>query len=255
MFPMSLKRLLERAAWQVRLSRLRLTGGRRVALASFPRSGSTWFRFFLEAATGEHTGIAGRHTARILPRGSEGVVIKTHARDSHRYTHAIHLVRNPFDVLDSYFDWKQSLGWSWKHGEVGWDEFLRLVAPKWREHTRHWLNAPIPVYRVRYEDCRQNPAEEFSKLLSWLGYDISQEVISRALESTAFHTLKSNQAREAGVAEQFFRRGSVGQGIERFSPEQRLFLVRSCSPEVARCGYSAEPELLAPALDTQRPPS
>ena len=32
------------------------------------------------------------------------VAIKTHALDSYRYTHAIHLVRSPFDVLDSFDD-------------------------------------------------------------------------------------------------------------------------------------------------------
>jgi hypothetical protein len=252
---MSMKSLLERTAWRVRLASLRLAGGRRVALASFPRSGSTWLRFFLEAATGEHTGIAGRHTARILPRGSEGVVIKTHARDSHRYTHAVHLVRNPFDVLDSYFDWKRSLGWSWKYGEVTWEDFLQLAAPKWRDHTRHWLNAAIPVYRVRYEDCRHDAPGEFRKLLCWLGYDISQEALSRAVEATSFHALKSKQAEDTPVAQVFFRRGSVGKGIERFSPEQRNFVVRSCSAEIARCGYLLDSGLSALALDTWRPPS
>lgn len=236
---MGAHKIVDRLAWRVRLARIRLRGGRRVALASFPRSGSTWFRFFLEAATGEQTGIAGARMARVLPRGGDGLVIKTHARDSHRYTHAIHLVRNPFDVIDSYFDWKQSLGWAWKHGEVSWDEFVRLAAPKWRDHTRHWLDAPIPVYRVRYEDCRRDAAAEFSKLVAWLGYPVSEEALSRALEATSFDTLKKQQSTDTPLGKQFFRRGTVGKGVQRFSPEQRLFVVRSCSPEMSRCGYSA----------------
>jgi hypothetical protein len=43
-----------------------------------------WFRFLLEAATGEATGIAGDKPARVLQRGADGIVIKTHRRDSHR---------------------------------------------------------------------------------------------------------------------------------------------------------------------------
>src|SRR5687768_1117494 len=90
--------VVKRVEWRLRLINLRLLGKRRVALASFPRSGNTWFRFLLESATGELTGNTSQH-ARILPRGNDGLVIKTHQRDSHRYTHGIHLVRNPFDVL------------------------------------------------------------------------------------------------------------------------------------------------------------
>ena len=40
---------------------------------------------------------------RVMPRGDDGVVIKTHALDAHRYTRAVHIVRNPFDAIASYY--------------------------------------------------------------------------------------------------------------------------------------------------------
>src|SRR5687768_14503745 len=82
----------DRLQWRVRLTNVRRRGEQRVALASFPRSGNTWLRFFLEAATGELTGNASDGEQRVLQRAKDGVAIKTHRRDSYRYTHAIHLV-------------------------------------------------------------------------------------------------------------------------------------------------------------------
>ncbi len=228
---------LERLRWRARLYVLTRQGGRRVALASFPRSGNTWFRFLLEAATGEATGIASDKPARVLQRGADGIVIKTHRRDSHRYTHAIHLVRNPFDVIDSFFDWRASLGWDWKHGELSWDEFVTLTVPMWKRHTQHWLRATSQTYRIRYEDCVREPAEQFGALLEWLGQPVTPQQLADAIERTSFDRLKQQQSHASPVGERFFRRGRAEKGIERFSESQRGFLLDSLQGELQRTGY------------------
>jgi len=231
-------RTLDRIQWKLRLAQFRSRGEKRVALASFPRSGNTWFRFLLEHATGEQTGNVSRQTARVLPRGSEGIVIKTHRRDSHRYTHAIHLVRDPFDAIDSFFDWKASLGWTWKYGEVSWDDFVRLMVPRWGEHTRHWLAARPDTYRVRYEDCIQDPFVQFKELLEWLGRPVADEHLRAAIEETSFDRLKQRQAVESAVGARFFRRGKAARGMERFTREQRQLVERVAGRELEACGYS-----------------
>lgn len=78
------------------MAALNFTSGR-IALASFPRSGNTWVRFLLENATGQPCGSLYRD--RVMPRGEDGIAIKTHELDSSRYARAIHLVRNPFDAI------------------------------------------------------------------------------------------------------------------------------------------------------------
>src|SRR5687767_10422806 len=166
-------RALDRLRWRVKLRSLQTRGEQRVALASFPRSGNTWLRFMLEAATGELTGNASEREARVLQRAKDGLVIKTHRRDSYRYTHAIHLVRSPFDVVDSFFDWKRSVGWTGKYGEESWPDFVRRVIPLWALHTRHWLDTRTPTFLIRYEDCLRQPGSEFRSLLNWLDRPVS----------------------------------------------------------------------------------
>ncbi len=231
-------RALDRLEWRVRLASVRAKGRQRVALASFPRSGNTWFRFLLESATGEETGTLGARAARVLPRGRDGVVIKTHQRDSHRYTHAIHLVRNPFDVVDSYYDWKASCGWRWKHGETDWDSFVKLVVPLWCKHTRHWLEAAPEVFRVRYEDCLSDPTPQFRALLDWLQRPVSDSVLQAAIQSSSFDELKRKQSADSKMGAKFFRRGTAAKGVERFSAEQRRWVLTRARRELEACGYT-----------------
>ena len=51
---------------------------RRVALASYPRTGSTWARFLVERATGRPTGTNCVGYNGVLERAPTGVVVKTH---------------------------------------------------------------------------------------------------------------------------------------------------------------------------------
>jgi hypothetical protein len=230
--------ILDRLQWRVRLMNMRRQGRHRVALASFPRSGNTWVRFLLENATGELTGNSSDRNARILARPKEGLVIKTHRRDSHRYTRAIHLVRNPFDVVDSYYAWKASLGWSWKYGELSWDEFVKLTVPLWRQHTRHWLDAAPATFRIRYEDCLSDPVGHFGSLLEWLERPVSPQALGAAIDATSFDKLKRQQSAQSAVVSKFFRQGQAAKGIHRFSPEQRQWVVDCAGVELERCGYS-----------------
>ena len=230
-------RMKDRLQWRYRLMRLTHAGQDRVALASFPRSGNTWLRFVLEAATGELTGNASEQTARVLPRGKDGIVIKTHRRDAYRYMRAIHLVRSPFDVVDSFYDWRCSLGWRGKRGEESWDDFVRRIIPLWTLHTRHWLESGTPTVLIRYEDCLSEPAQQFDSLLRWLNRPVSGETLEAAIAATSFKELKRKQAAESAVAGTFFRRGTSAKGIERFSPEQRRWVLNHARRELQRCGY------------------
>jgi hypothetical protein len=230
---------VDRLRWRVRLTHVRRRGEQRIALASFPRSGNTWLRFMLEAATGELTGNASEREARVLQRDKDGLVIKTHRRDSYRYTHAIHLVRSPFDVVDSFYDWKASLGWTGKHGKETWDAFMRRIVPLWVAHTRHWLDTSTPTFLIRYEDCLKQPEQQFGDLLAWLERPVSTQTLREAIDATSFEKLKRKQSAESEVGAKFFRRGTSAKGIERFSADERQWVLRTARRELQDVGYRA----------------
>lgn len=218
-----------RTLWTIRKAILLIQGNRRVALASFPRSGNTWVRFMIEEATGELSGSV--YNDRIMPRGREGVVIKTHELDSHRYTQAIHLLRNPFDTIESYFHWKRNVA---GNDRISWDEHVKQSVLEWRVHTQHWLNTKCPVYRVRYEDFHKDTMNQLRSLLLWLSYDLTQEQLVTVVAASSVGKMRE---RNPGLGSRFFRRGQVGRGIDRFTNEQGRFVIDSLQDLLKVCGY------------------
>jgi hypothetical protein len=214
----------------LKITLLRLLGKKRIALASYPRSGNTWLRFMIEQATGQPSGSV--YQDRILRRGAEGVVIKTHKLDSDQYTAAIHLLRNPFDAVESRFHWKAEIN---PEESLAWGEHILKASEQWRDHTIHWLNAACPVYRIRYEDLHQDTAGQLRALLRWLKYDLPDARIAEVVEAARIENLRSI---DAEIGQKFFRRGTVGDGISSFSEEQVRFVLDLLEDVMVECGYA-----------------
>jgi hypothetical protein len=200
------------------------------ALASFPRSGNTWLRSMIEQASGRSCGSV--YDDRIMPRPRTGIVIKTHELDRDRYTRAIHMVRDPFDTVESYFHWRREIG-----GEttLAWDDHLQETVPRWAAHTRHWLEATCPVHRLRYEDLHADTAGQLQETLRWLGIEIPASRCREVAEASSLEAMRRRAPADLG--DRFFRRGLIGHGPAAFTPSQRHHLADVVSEVARRVGY------------------
>lgn len=211
----------------------------RTALASFPRSGNTWLRYLIELATGASSGSV--YDDRILPRGRDGIVIKTHLLNRNEFDRAIHLVRDPFDAIESYFHWKRDV-----QGDANaqWERHVREAAVEWQRHTRHWLDgAAKGGWRscvVRYEDLRANPARELGRVLEFLGVQSSPEACAKAVERAGIEQMRELHPT---LGKRFFRKGDVGAGRAAFSPELAKFVIDTAGDLLDRLGYRDQPAL------------
>ncbi|XP_076031064.1 sialate:O-sulfotransferase 1-like [Oratosquilla oratoria] len=159
-------------------------------LLSYPRSGNTWTRYLIEAATGIYTGSV-YHDGMLYNTGFQGekagwndittIVQKTHipshvtANDS-----VIMLVRNPTRSCISYFNFKSSKADDIKRfkDNVPEPQFsskeFHLHAngcPKgWREVASAGLRARrlLPIY---YEYLREDPIPKLRLILRFLGME------------------------------------------------------------------------------------
>jgi hypothetical protein len=214
---------------------------KRVALASFPRSGNTWLRFMIEQATGQKSGSA--HRDLLMPRGSEGIVIKTHRLDSDRYTRAIHLIRSPFDAIASHFYHKRDF----KCKDIEWEKHVEESVERWRLHSEHWLAAQIPILRIKYEDLRVDTKKELARVLSWLGFAIPEDDIADTVNKARLESMRKipsdikgkflRDEEHVGRLEHFFRRGQSGVGVNRFSAAERQFAFNSLRDLLKKLGY------------------
>jgi hypothetical protein len=211
--------------------KFKVRGEQRTALASFPRSGNTWLRRLLEEATGQTCGTI-YEAETILPAPDTGLAIKTHMRDAHRYTRAIHLVRHPLDAIESYYYWKRDC---WGGKDMSWERFVDQRSAAWVGHTRYWMDVPYDVVRLRYEDLLADPCEPLRALTQWLGLEISARTIRAAVETCSFERLKKEGSSRGQP--QFFRRGTAGDAIASYSEEQLAMLRPRLASLLAELGY------------------
>lgn len=171
--------------------------GNRIGFVSYPRTGNTMTRGYLEAITGIHTGsnmsliltsnfqISGMGGEDHTCADNDIWVTKTHwpydLPDETEFVadRALVITRNPIDVMASQFYMNQLGGHSMtsveKVNEVfpaEWDAWIRGKIPVFKayhERVIELLAAQVPVYFLRYEDqtsiARQTTTEFFKFIL------------------------------------------------------------------------------------------
>lgn len=163
-----------------------------VIMVSFPRSGNTLLRAYLEKIMGLTSGSDCDITKKLnkdlmlMGLAGEGLVdkrvwvVKSHYPERYGKTkfyaeRAILLVRNPMDCITSLFNMVCTgshnrsihLDDYTKFGQL-WAEFIQQDVTVWKDFHDFWLNAKIPVHIIRYEDIVENPEPTLKSLLEFI---------------------------------------------------------------------------------------
>ena len=163
-----------------------------VVLTSYPRSGNTLLRGYLERIMGLCTGsdcdISKKLNVALMDMGlaGEGLVdkrvwvIKTHYPERYGKTRfgaerAILLIRSPLDCVTSLFNMVVSGSHDlscedtvYANYPALWAEWIRLEISVWKEFHDFWLKAKIPVHIIRYEDIVQKPEPTMVDLVKFI---------------------------------------------------------------------------------------
>ena len=163
-----------------------------IILASYPRSGNTLLRAYLEKIMGLVTGsdcdIEKKLNKELMLMGLQGeglvdkrvLVVKTHYPERYGKTkfyaeRCILEVRNPIDAIPSLFNMvcTGSHNKSIHNGDYSkftqeWTEFVEQEITVWKDFHDFWLNAKIPVHLIRFEDILKNPKPTLMSLLKFI---------------------------------------------------------------------------------------
>ena len=158
-------------------------------LVSFPRSGNTMLRAYLEKILGIATGSDGDIKAKLIGElmkkglSGEGLVdksvfiVKSHyperwGKQKFYCERAILLVRNPIDSITSLFNMVCTgthslsiLDSDFKKFAHIWVDFLQNDISVWKDFHDFWIKAKIPVHIVRYEDICEKPFPTLKSLV------------------------------------------------------------------------------------------
>ena len=235
-------------------------------LVSFPRSGNTWTRFLvcnlinpddpvnfaqLESRIPEIYDVTDRDL-RAFPRPR---IIKSHECFDPRYKKIVYIVRDPRDVLISYYEFQ--LKRRVISEELSLEEFVPLfmeseIEPKtgsWRDHVVSWTatrGGQKNFLLLRYEDMIADTQKESTKIASFLGLDSNPERIARAVMLSSADRMRklekeqSRQWKETKKTRQdkpFVRKAASG-GWKTILSEKSVAQIESAWGDVMRsAGY------------------
>ena len=193
------------------------------------------------------------HNARIMRNGFP-LICREHTRG------AVYLVRNPLDVVDSYAD----------HANLTIDGAIDLMSDPAHqignpqsglvtqylhtssEHVLSWTqHQAFPVHLVRYEDLQSSPVDTFRGLIQFLGWELDENRLRRAIENSSFDSLRQTEesrgfAEQSGVAKsgRFFRQGKAGRWREVLTWDQVRRIVDHHGEVMEQLGFETSLEKL-----------
>ncbi len=269
-------------------------------LASYPKSGNTWLRIFLQSliAGGKEVNLnaldlvssvgSREHFDRILDIASSDLTDDEIARARPaqyaiesfeaktpllRKVHdawgltpdgkplfppeltlgAIYIVRDPRDVAVSY---AHHMSWTVDRTIAFMANPSAVIAlskrrialqlpqhlSSWSRHVESWLDAPVRLHLLKYEDMLADPVASFGGIARFLGYDLTPAEVEAAIDATRFERLRAAEEKDGFIermtgAERFFRRGIAGGWRDTLSSEQAARIEADHRSMMCKLGY------------------
>ena len=182
-----------------------------VYLVSFPRSGNTWLSFLVANVIVEtipeykdrevnyfnlHQIIPAIHATREIQGNfmpsPYSRIIKSHSEYNPYYKQIILLIRDPRDVLVSYYKFMRDL-LGYRKDLPAFIRDKKYGIDSWANHTRTWLENMPATARfkvVRFENLKMNTASVISELFLHMGIRVNETVINRAVEKSSFEKMQ-----------------------------------------------------------------
>jgi aryl sulfotransferase len=166
---------------------------------------------------------------------------------------AIYLLRNPLDVavafahhscrdLDVVIRRMADEEYAMAAGSDRLVDQLCQRLLSWSNHVRSWVEAPMPVKVLRYEDMKQQPLETFTAAARFAGLPDEPARVGKAMAFSDFQE-SQRQERESGFGEKppqadsFFREDGWGYWRREMTPEQAARVIREHREVMQQFGY------------------
>ena len=226
-----------------------------VVMASYPRSGNTLLRGYIEKIMGLVTG-SDTDTSHLLNRAllnaglaGEGLcdkrvwVIKTHFPERYGGTkfgaeRTILLVRNPLDCMLSLFnligtkthDLSVSDDTYVKFSNA-WDGYIKQEITVWSDFISWWLKSKIPVHIVRFEDILESPKDTLTSLMKFI-------LCVPTIENTIIEQYIGLACKQAAPQVYKPRKGKINANLDKYGKAQLAALKELAEEQIEKMGYT-----------------
>lgn len=234
-------------------------------IVSYPKSGNTWTRFLVASllhpsSPTDFSNIDQRCPTIYKASTSELAalrgprVLKSHEYFDPRYPRVIYIVRDPRDVLVSYFHYQHRKGFI--DGSVDITRFAKdFLAGRlngfgtWQENVASWIAARgerSDFLLLRYEEMLANPTAQLSRISQFLACSSTDQELARAVENCSFERMRElesstgSRSRHMRAAREdigFVRKGKSGGWQQEVPPAVVAELEAAWGPQIMRLGY------------------
>jgi hypothetical protein len=215
-------------------------------LVSYPRSGNTLLRTYLESWTGLVTGSDTRPDrslsialAERFDLVGEGVTntpfVKTHWPErmgcrKFPTSRAVLLIRNPYDASDSCWNLnvtnthtdKVTYGVYEQYGDF-YSDYIGNEIEVWCRFHEFWLdccgNSGIPILLVRYEDLIEDPHRELLRILEFSTKSSSSVLLKATMKERLDLVLRHKHGYQSTVTTTTTTQNRHGRSLKRHSQE------------------------------------
>jgi len=239
-----------------------------VFLCAYPKSGTHWLAFLLghilENDQGQTIDLKSIDT--FVPdvnliytkRGSltqydnfsNPRFFRCHAAYDPNLPRVIYVIRDPRDVLLSYWHYQKFLS---KDFSQTLTDYLRgddFWPCRWDDHVSSWLLPQTNLNRhpnllvVKYERLHQDTADVLREVLNFCAINATGDAIARAVERSSFHRMQAME-KKFGVhgkngheSESFVRKGKTGSWREEMSDPDAQIITEKYGAVMRQVGYS-----------------
>ncbi|MEP1094946.1 MAG: sulfotransferase domain-containing protein [Cyclobacteriaceae bacterium] len=237
-----------------------------IFIASYPRSGNTWLRFLIGTLYSDQT-VTWENMESIVPdiyRCSDKFlreikrprILKSHHPFDARYKKVIYIVRDPRDVLVSFYYFQIKFGneqdnqnnfnlffENYVNGKIGDYGSWKTNIESWKTNKEKVNNGLI---FLRYEDILRDTKHSLNEIADFLEIKKSPERIDEVISLSSFANMKKLENEQSDTASifkksnnelNFVRQGEVGVWKDLLSKRQLEILYLKFGGLMKEFGY------------------
>ncbi len=183
-----------------------------IFFVSYPRSGITWICFLLANIMVEKLGldievnffnihgfVPDIHQGQDIPLDIGFFpfkrMIKSHAHFHSGYKNIIYILRDPRNVMVSYYEFKLGLG-EFKGNISSFIKDNKFGITAWSDHVQSWINGVIPGTRFRilkYEDFHSSPEKTVMSIANLIGALLTNDELKRVIKNSSFKNMQKSE--------------------------------------------------------------